>query len=115
MDAGHFIRRGKDFIRFHPLNVHAQCVPCNRFKKGLPEQFKAALKVRYCNDLVRLLESMQNKIVQFRDPDYQNLIENFEDWTDSIERVFPPNELEFWVGQEGQRKIKQFDLNEFIQ
>ena len=37
-DAGHFITRDHKATKFHPMNVHAQCPMCNRFKSG--EQYK---------------------------------------------------------------------------
>jgi hypothetical protein len=43
MQAGHFVSRSCNLLRYDELNVHAQCVGCNMFKSG--EQYQHGLKI----------------------------------------------------------------------
>ena len=43
MQAGHFVSRSCNLLRYDDLNVHAQCVGCNMFKSG--EQYQHGLKI----------------------------------------------------------------------
>jgi endogenous inhibitor of DNA gyrase (YacG/DUF329 family) len=58
MDAGHYRSRGSaSHLRFNTLNIHAQCVKCNRYHSGAVTDFRLGLIRKIGLDLVEALES----------------------------------------------------------
>lgn len=67
LEAGHFKSTGAHpELRFHPLNCHGQCRPCNgsgtrKFNRGanpevVSQRYESGLKARYGTDLVEWLK-----------------------------------------------------------
>lgn len=57
MDAGHYRSRGAaSHLRFNLLNIHAQCVKCNRFNSGNAVDYRINLIKKIGLDLVESLE-----------------------------------------------------------
>jgi|GEM_PF-1645882 len=58
VDAGHFKRRGGLYrnLRFNILNIHGQCVECNRDMSGNELEYRKGLIERYGLELVDSLE-----------------------------------------------------------
>ena len=58
MDAGHYRSRGAaPQLRFNVLNIHGQCVKCNRFNSGNAVDYRIALINKIGLELVEGLES----------------------------------------------------------
>lgn len=58
MDAGHYRSRGSaGHLRFNVLNIHSQCVTCNRWQSGNVVDYRINLIKRIGIDLVEKLES----------------------------------------------------------
>lgn len=58
MDAGHYRSRGSSpQLRFNVLNIHSQCVLCNRWQSGNVVDYRINLIKRIGLDLVEKLES----------------------------------------------------------
>lgn len=58
MDAGHYRSRGAaPQLRFNVLNIHGQCVRCNRFNSGNAVDYRISLIDKIGLDLVEILES----------------------------------------------------------
>jgi len=58
MDAGHYRSRGSaSHLRFNTLNIHAQCVRCNRYESGSAISYRLGLMDKIGEDLVLALES----------------------------------------------------------
>jgi hypothetical protein len=56
-DAGHFRSVGaQPALRFHELNCHKQCVPCNQHKAGNVVEYRIRLRQRIGDAAVELLE-----------------------------------------------------------
>lgn len=57
MDAGHYRSRGAaSHLRFNVLNIHAQCVKCNRFNSGNAIDYRISLLKKIGIELVDKLE-----------------------------------------------------------
>lgn len=57
IDAGHYRSRGAaSHLRFNLLNIHAQCVKCNRFGSGMVRDYRINLIKRIGLDNVEKLE-----------------------------------------------------------
>ena len=65
MDCGHFRVRQNMSTRFHPLNVHAQCVKENRFQGGKTYEYGLALDKKYGKGTSLFLENLSRKICQW--------------------------------------------------
>lgn len=58
MDAGHYRSRGAaSHLRFNVLNIHAQCVKCNRFNSGNAIDYRINLIKKIGVELVDKLEA----------------------------------------------------------
>jgi hypothetical protein len=58
MDAGHYRSRGSAaHLRFNVLNIHSQCVTCNRWQSGNVVDYRINLIKRIGLELVEMLES----------------------------------------------------------
>ena len=58
MDAGHYRSRGAaGHLRFNTLNIHSQCVRCNRYKSGNAVDYRLELIKRVGVNLVDRLEA----------------------------------------------------------
>lgn len=56
-DAGHYRSTGSNpALRFEPLNVHKQCVPCNQHKSGNVIEYRIRLLARIGEEKVNWLE-----------------------------------------------------------
>ena len=56
-DAGHYrTTKAAPELRFHPLNNHKQCQPCNRHLSGNITEYRLALLSKIGEDLVEWLE-----------------------------------------------------------
>ena len=70
-DAGHFRSRASaPQLRFNVLNIHRQCVKCNRFKSGNAVDYRIKLIGRIGVDSVEVLEN-NNGVAKFS-VDYLN-------------------------------------------
>ena len=58
MDAGHYRSRGSaGHLRFNLLNIHSQCVTCNRWQSGNAVDYRINLIKKISIELVEKLES----------------------------------------------------------
>jgi len=56
-DAGHYLSRGSSpSLRFEPLNVHKQCLPCNRHQSGFLVAYRLNLIEKIGREKVEWLE-----------------------------------------------------------
>jgi hypothetical protein len=66
-DAGHFVNRRHQSLRFDEYNVNAQCRRCNRLENGNIEGYKRGLIAKYGRWILEYLENKKNEIVKFND------------------------------------------------
>lgn len=55
-DAGHFVNRGINSLRYDEKNVNAQCRHCNRFREGNAIGYHRGLILKYGDDVIEYLE-----------------------------------------------------------
>ena len=79
MHAGHFISRTKLSTFFDEMNVHAQCYPCNIFKKGNAGEYSYRLVEQYGPaEFYRLLERGRSlKPMGFTRQELENIITKY--------------------------------------
>lgn len=56
MDAGHFIPRQHQGVKYDERNVAAQCKPCNGFEGGAQYKYGLALRKMYGDGIIKELE-----------------------------------------------------------
>jgi len=60
MDAGHFINRRFNSVRFNEQNVHAQCPHCNRYCEGNIPEYSLFIERKYGKGTVEKLIAQKN-------------------------------------------------------
>lgn len=79
MHAGHWISRSRLNTRFRETNVHAQCVGCNSFRNGMPEEYRRAIVRLYGEEEMESIFRDSNEIVKMKVDDYDILIEKYKE------------------------------------
>lgn len=77
-DAGHYIPRAHLSTRWNEINVHAQCVACNRLHDGMEDKYREALIQRYGLSAVETLERRKHDIVKLTNKNYKELINYYK-------------------------------------
>lgn len=75
--AGHYVPRNWLGLRYNEVNVHAQCVSCNIFKKGAMDEYALFLKSHYGLDILDILKTMKVP-KQFKRKDYERIIKKYQ-------------------------------------
>lgn len=74
-DAGHFFSCGAyPNLRFHPDNVHAQCVKCNQHLHGNIAEYSKGLLIRIGQDRVDKLYDLRKTSTKLSIPEIAELI-----------------------------------------
>ena len=77
LQAGHFISRTRSATRFDEMNVHAQCVGCNVWKRGNVGLYSLRLIRDYGQKKFRELLETGEKIHQFTEKELEAIIEKY--------------------------------------
>jgi hypothetical protein len=78
-DAGHFWSAGgHSSVRFHPDNVHAQCVACNQHKHGNLIPYQEALIKKIGHDGYAWLESFAHDTKKWDKEELKQLIATYK-------------------------------------
>jgi hypothetical protein len=62
LQAGHFIRASKEYTKYFPNNIHAQCPTCNGQLRGNIRNYTQYMLKRYGENEVETMRYMSNKI-----------------------------------------------------
>jgi hypothetical protein len=66
-NAGHFVSRGNDVIRFDETNVNLQCaMRCNKMNSGEFIKYKIALREKYGQEVPDELENLAEKTQYYK-------------------------------------------------
>lgn len=76
MQAGHFVSRRVNFLRFDEENVNAQCVGCNMFKAGEQYLYAKALDLKYGNGTAEKLMSQRHQTHKFTVDELNDIIKS---------------------------------------
>lgn len=77
--AGHYIAQGSSgFLRFEPLNVHAQCPSCNLFKHGNLINYRVNLVKKIGETRVRWLEDNRVEVKKWTREELNELFEKYK-------------------------------------
>lgn len=78
LDAGHFINRKHYSLRWREDNVHAQCIPCNRFDEGNSAGYALFMIDKYGKSHVEYLEGLKHSYAGYVDSELELLIQDYK-------------------------------------
>lgn len=85
MQAGHFVRRSINLLRYNDQNVNAQCVGCNMFKAGELYLYGKALDLKYGNGTADELMSLRHKTHKLTITELEQIIEESKEYIKDYE------------------------------
>jgi hypothetical protein len=75
--AGHYVKRSHRSLRWHPQNVHAQCVACNTYRGGAQDEYAKFIIERYGLEVFNDLMAKKYEVKKFSRADLQEMIERY--------------------------------------
>lgn len=77
--AGHFMAQSLGlWVVFEEKNVHAQCAPCNLYKRGNPSVYALELTKRYGPSILEELQLLRKENYKINRAEYEELIEMYK-------------------------------------
>ena len=84
LEAGHFYGRTNLAVRWDEMNVHGQCIECNRYKGGNRSAFGRGVAMRSGDSVVEAIDVSSKSRVKLKSYEllekidhYQNKLKNF--------------------------------------
>lgn len=77
MQAGHFVSRRVNILRFDPLNVHVQCYSCNVMRHGDLYTYAKKLDETYGNGTADKLHAQRFSTHKFTIDELKKIIEEY--------------------------------------
>ena len=78
LQAGHFVTRGDNNLRYDEENVNIQCVACNIFKRGNMVLYAIKMEEKYGKGIIKKLWKRSQKPKHWKIKDLESLIEKYE-------------------------------------
>lgn len=78
MQAGHFVSRRVNSLRFDELNVNAQCYSCNVMNHGEQYKYSKALDLKYGTGAAEELHSRRFETHKFKVDELKQIIEKYK-------------------------------------
>ena len=77
MQAGHYVSRGHNNLRYDEQNVHCQCLSCNVFRHGNMDVYAIKLQETYGRGILKKLHEKKRVLKQFTPQELESLIEYY--------------------------------------
>lgn len=77
MQAGHFISRSHNVLRFDERNVACQCVGCNIFKSGNMSEYAERLMKKHGAGIIATLNKEKWKTKQWKPQELEEIIKRY--------------------------------------
>jgi len=77
-DAGHFYATTYEGLRFNELNVHGQCVKCNRHEHGNLHEYRKGILNRITPDQLKWLDEHRHDELRLTIPEIKKLIDEYK-------------------------------------
>ena len=78
MQAGHYISRAINQLRYDERNVKVQCRSCNIFKHGAMDEFALELQKEYGLDILKILAKEKRKLKQWKIKELEEIISKYK-------------------------------------
>ena len=69
LEAGHFYPRANLVLRWDEMNVHGQCLACNRYRDGNHSAFGRGIAIRYGDSVVEGLDRRSQERIKLKSYD----------------------------------------------
>jgi len=76
IQAGHFVSRRVNKLRFEEMNVNAQCVGCNMYKQGEQYLYAKNLDAKYGEGTADALMARRHDVKKFTIPELEEIIQD---------------------------------------
>lgn len=80
MQAGHFVRRSVNLLRYNEQNVNAQCPGCNVFRYGEQYAYSKALDLKYGDGTAENLMAQKNLTHKLTIEELEEIIANSKEY-----------------------------------
>lgn len=87
MQAGHFVSRTCNLLRFNDQNVNAQCVGCNMFKGGEQYEYSRQLDLKYGDGTAEELHNQRRKTKKWTAAELEQIIEDAKAYVKELEEL----------------------------
>jgi hypothetical protein len=87
LQAGHFVSRNCNPLRYEDMNVHAQCVGCNMFKQG--EQYAHAREIDelYGSGTAETLHNQRHQTKKWTSAELEQIITDAKEYIKELEEL----------------------------
>lgn len=79
MQAGHYVKRSINSLRYDESNVHCQCPGCNIFQNGNMDEYAIALVGRYGEGILEKLHEKKKELKQWSVQELQDIINHYSE------------------------------------
>jgi hypothetical protein len=86
MDAGHWINRNCNIVRYDETNVHAQCRHCNRFQEGNSSGYAKFMLTEYGSEHMDDLDELHWQLKQFKATELKELADEYRAKVKQVEK-----------------------------
>lgn len=76
--AGHYIPRSHNALRYNERNTHRQCRACNIFRYGAMDVYALALQRKYGPKILEELAAEKKKVKQFSVEELKAIVERYK-------------------------------------
>lgn len=83
--AGHFVSRSCNLLRYNEQNVNLQCVGCNMFKGGDQYEYAKQLDLKYGNGTAAMLHEQRHITHKLRTDELETIISNAKQYIKEME------------------------------
>jgi len=87
LQAGHYVSRRFNSVRFHEQNVHAQCFQCNIRFKGNMVEYQYRIKEMYGEEFAEELRHKKNETKQYRPKELEELYLTYKQKYDDLKSL----------------------------
>lgn len=85
--AGHYISRRYNSLRYNEQNVNLQCVSCNIFRHGAMDRYAIELERKYGVGILQKLEQYKNFLKSFTREELEEKIAEYKNKIKHLTRV----------------------------
>ncbi len=75
--AGHFVSRSYNRLRYDERNCHAQCMACNCYRAGNMAEYAERLEEKYGKGIIQQLNKEKRNLLQFKPKELLKIIEYY--------------------------------------
>ena len=86
-DAGHFYATTYEGLRFNELNVHGQCVPCNRNMHGNIHEYRKRITNRISQEELQWLDDNRHIKLKLNKVELEELFNHYKQKVKDHERI----------------------------